>query len=160
MPMLTYRRVDGTYYDAFAPESPEDVPLPLRPSEIHEWNGAQWMWCRGDICHRHPRAADHVGETEAEAKIHDIHAMLHVGLGRLARLERGHGELKEKLETHLEETAGLPEALRDLRAAGRIARFVGMYVLPVMAGLAAFSLVVWAALHGDFMPLKKAIGLA
>ncbi len=164
--MHTYRRVDGSFYDAFEPENPDDEPLPLRPSEIHEWNGWQWVWRRGTLSHRHPRLDDSV-HSRQNVTLSDISAMLHEGLGRLNMLEKGHQqiqgnvmELSVELARHLEDTKEIPQILSDLRSAGRFARIFLRYMMPILIGIGILGVSLHAMFHGDFAPIKKMLGIS
>lgn len=168
--MHTYRRADGSFYDATAPENPADQSFPLRPSEVYQLDAAgRWVF----QTQRGTRSVYPANRAEAEnAKLspENLALFLRMTLDLDERQESADriraeilsrlGALEGGLNAHLEEAEPLIEFMRDFQGASKITAHVSSWI--VVIGRALYRLILpvailWALVHGDLDPLKRAL---
>jgi hypothetical protein len=163
----TWRRADGTYYDSAEAEREDDEPLPLRPSEIHEWTGRRWTWTGKTISHSTPRDDD--CSPISPERMRDVLSLLHETIavqdyqGRtLEALRVDNARVNAEMSEHLRDAKPLMEALSDLQKLARISSLVGRVLVRlwrVMVWSVAIGGALWALLHGDVSALKRALSV-
>jgi hypothetical protein len=167
MPMHTWRRADGSYYDDSEPENEDDEPLPLRPSLIHQWTGRKWEWQGKRISHSVPRDDD-CQRVSAE-RVRDMLTLLHESIA----VQEYHGRMLEQLRLnsavdsaslaeHLREAKPLMLVLEDLRKLARISSMIGKLLIGLwkfVVWSVAIMGIIWAIAHGDAGALKRALSL-
>lgn len=173
--MHTYRRADGTFYDASLPEDAADEPLPLRPSDIHQWDGRRWVWRGQRIQHAFPREADVEGvlnraqAADLASLVAETHEIQEAHSRAIVELRERISAIGKDIGDHLVEAKPLMEAVDGLRsiikAAGTVAqvfnaittllKFVWRFGLTLIGIYGA----VWAVMHGDLGALRRAISL-
>lgn len=167
--MFTYQRKDGSYYDAEKPEDAGDLCFPLRPSDIHRWNGKRWVWVSPNgVRHTYPDENDFCADVTPATladfiRVFSEHIETQEYQSRAIGEMRGRiADLSHQMQSHLQEAGPLMATLKDLQSFARLATNVGRlikgvwkFVLVVMA----LYFAVWALVHGDIGALRRAIAI-
>lgn len=173
--MHTWRRADGSYYDAVEPEDENHEPLPLRPSEVHQWDGRRWVWKgKTGITHGFPRLDDVCRSSVPE--LIDLARLVHEQAEILDYHSRNQKAMREdiatlgrKIDDHLTAAQPLIEGVEGMKAirkaAGSLASVINAFVTVVsfvwrvglvLVGVYALG---WAIVHGDIGAIRRAFAL-